>query len=95
MRISFQKLGKMIKDTCGLSIPTVTRLVRRHWCVPMVVKGYCTQDCNHCAAHLRFAFQLEGAGNPAALLVRKLRDEVASVPEKDGQHEFTPMEDAF
>jgi len=95
MKINFPTLSNYAKDIHGIAISTALGITHRQWCGPMGVKGFCTEDCSKCAAHLEKAFRLEDAKNPAALLNWSLKNELAAVQEEQSIHVFVPVNDAF
>ena len=95
MKINFPTLHTYVENMHGIPVSIVLGILHRHWCGPMGVRGLCTEDCAKCADHLREAFQLEEARKPSALLVWKLRNELAAVQEESHVHEFVHPLDAF
>jgi hypothetical protein len=66
-----------------LKVGAAVAFVRRHFCSQMTISGNCTTQCSNCALHIQSAMdKVEGASNPNAMLVTKLRFEVASIVEK-------------
>jgi hypothetical protein len=95
MKINLSTLHTFVDNLHGISIPTALIILHRHWCGPMVVRGFCTEECSTCGDHLHNAFQFENARKPEALLVWMLKNELAAVQEETHVHEFVPLQDAF
>jgi hypothetical protein len=86
--ISHQELEKKLKIGAALTI------TRRHFCSQMTASNLCSKECSNCAAHILKALSgLEEAGSPQGMYVNHLRNEYASIAEKQEKPKIVPKKD--
>ena len=98
MQITYETLAQTAEvGSWSLNAPSILNIVHRFYCGPMNVRGLCTQNCQSCAASLKYALHLNHITprNPGAMLTTALRREVGLNAERAQKQPAAPEQDIF